>query len=32
VLDFAASGKKGKKLIPAQTVFQIESRHLKALA
>ncbi len=32
VLDFAASGKKGKKLIPARTVLQIESRYLKALA
>lgn len=31
VLDFAASGKKGKKLIPALTVLQIESKHLKAL-
>jgi hypothetical protein len=31
VLDFASAGKKGKKLVPALTVFQIESKHLKAL-
>jgi hypothetical protein len=32
VLDFATSGKKGKKLVPASTVFQIETKHLKVLA
>lgn len=31
VLDFATSGKKGKKLIPALTVLQIDSKYLKAL-
>jgi hypothetical protein len=31
VLDFASAGKKGKKLVPALTVFQIESKHLKVL-
>ncbi len=31
VLDFASAGKKGKKVVPALTVFQIESKHLKAL-
>jgi hypothetical protein len=31
VLDFASAGKKGKKLVPALTIFQIESKHLKAL-
>jgi len=31
VLDFASAGKKGKKLVPALTVFQIESRYMKVL-
>jgi hypothetical protein len=31
VLDFASAGKKGKKLVPASTVFQIEARHTKRL-
>jgi hypothetical protein len=31
VLDFASAGKKGKKLVPALTIFQIESKNLKAL-
>jgi hypothetical protein len=31
VLDFASAGKKGKKLVLASTIFQIESKHLKAL-
>lgn len=31
VLDFATAGRKGKKLVPALTVFQIESKFLKAL-
>jgi hypothetical protein len=31
VLDFASAGKKGKKLVSALTVFQIESKHRKAL-
>jgi hypothetical protein len=31
VLDFASAGKKGKKLVPALTVFQIESRFMKGL-
>jgi len=31
VLDFGSAGKKGKKLVPAVTIFQIESKHLKAL-
>ena len=31
VLDLGSAGKKGKKLVPALTVFQIESKHLKAL-
>jgi len=31
VLDFATGGRKGKKLVPALTVFQIESKYLKTL-
>jgi hypothetical protein len=31
VLDFASAGKKGKKLVPALTVFHIESRFMKGL-
>ena len=31
VLDLGSAGKKGKKLVPASTIFQIESKHLKAL-
>ena len=31
VLDFATEGRKGKKLVPALTIFQIESKHLKAM-
>jgi hypothetical protein len=31
VLDLGPAGKKGKKLVPALTVFQIESKNLKAL-
>jgi hypothetical protein len=31
VLDFASAGTKGKKIVPALTVFQIESKHLKVL-
>jgi hypothetical protein len=31
VLDFASAGKKGKKLVPALTIFQIEAKHLKVL-
>lgn len=31
VLDLGSAGKKGKKLVPALTVFQIESKYLKAL-
>jgi hypothetical protein len=31
VLDFASAGKKGKKLVPGPTVFQIEARHTKRL-
>ena len=31
VLDFASAGKKGKKLVPALTVFHIESRSMKGL-
>ncbi len=31
VLDFSSAGRKAKKLVPALTVFQIESKHLKVL-
>ena len=31
VLHFGSAGKKGKKLVPALTVFQIESKYLKVL-
>lgn len=31
VVDFAAIGRKGKKLVPAETVEKIESAHLRVL-
>jgi transposase len=31
VLDFAPRGRKGKKLVPAATVFGIEARHTRRL-
>jgi hypothetical protein len=29
VLDFAPRGKRGKKLVPAATVFSIEAKHTR---
>jgi hypothetical protein len=31
VLDFAAPGKRGRKIVPAQVVFKIETSKLKRL-
>lgn len=31
ILDFAPRGKKGKKVVRARTVFQIEERHTRRL-
>ncbi len=31
VLDFAASGRKGHKLVPLETVLRIERAHLRVL-
>jgi hypothetical protein len=32
ILDFAPRGKKGKKVVRAKTVFQIEERHTRRLS
>jgi hypothetical protein len=31
IVDFAANGRKGKKLVPLETVLKIERAHLKVL-